>query len=109
MSHPQVSPTGKACPLAVKRNSPPTRLAAITLGTLLALFAVSPTARAVVPWTNAINTNFVVNILNYGAVGDGVTTNTVAISNAITAAAAGGATNGLTGGAGLIPAGIFVW
>ncbi len=52
-----------------------------------------------------INTNNVINITNapYYAVGNGVLTNTVAISNAIVAAAAGGTTNGLSGGTVLIP------
>jgi hypothetical protein len=40
-------------------------------------------ADAVVPWTLLINTNHVRNITNYGAVGDGITTNTTAIQNAI--------------------------
>ncbi len=52
-----------------------------------------------------INTNNVVNITAYGAVGDGITDNTLAISNAIVAAAAGGMTNGLSGGTVEIPAG----
>jgi polygalacturonase len=60
------------------------------------------------PALPAINTNNVVNILSYGAVGDGVTTNTTAIQNAINAAAAGGSTNGAAGGTVEIPAGIFL-
>ena len=55
-----------------------------------------------------INTNNIVNITNYGAVGDAVTTNTTAIQNAINAAAAGKATNGLSGGTVEIPAGVFI-
>jgi polygalacturonase len=55
-----------------------------------------------------INTNNVVNIMDYGALGDGVTTNTAAIQNAINAAAAGGTTNGVNGGTVEIPAGIFL-
>ena len=55
-----------------------------------------------------INTNNVVNVVNYGAVGDGVATNTTAIQNAINAAAAGGTTNGLSGGTVEIPAGVFL-
>jgi hypothetical protein len=55
-----------------------------------------------------INTNNVVNITSFGAIGDGVTTNTTAIQNAINAAAAGGTTNGLSGGTVEIPTGVFV-
>ncbi len=57
-----------------------------------------------------INTNNVINITTspYNAIGDGVTTNTVAIQNAINAAAAGLATNGLTGGTVEIPPGVFL-
>jgi polygalacturonase len=53
-----------------------------------------------------INTNNIVNVTNapYNAVGDGVTTNTTAIQNAINAAALGGKTNGLSGGTVEIPA-----
>src|SRR6266568_3603815 len=53
------------------------------------------TAPAIVPWSLFINTNNVVNVTNYGAVGDGVFTNTTAIQNAINAATAGVITNGL--------------
>ena len=54
----------------------------------------------------AINTNNVIVATNapYNAVGDGVTTNTTAIQEAINAAAAGGLTNGLQGGTVEIPA-----
>ena len=65
-------------------------------------------AHAIAPWTLVINTNNVVNILNFGAVGDGVTTNTTAIQNAIDAAAAGPTTNGAPGGTVRIPPGIFM-
>src|ERR1035441_4945814 len=67
-------------------------------------------ASAIVPWSILINTNNVIVVTNapYGAVGDGVFTNTTAISNAIVAAAAGGTTNGLIGGTVEIPPGIFL-
>ncbi len=57
-----------------------------------------------------INTNNVVVVTNaaYGAIGDGVTTNTAAIQNAINAAAAGGTTNGAAGGTVEIPPGIYL-
>jgi len=60
------------------------------------------------PALPVINTNNVVNILSFGAVGDGVTTNTTAIQNTINSAAAGGPTNGASGGTVEIPAGIFL-
>jgi polygalacturonase len=65
-------------------------------------------ARAIAPWTLLINTNHIQNVTNYGAVGDGVATNTTAIQNAINAAAAGGTTNGLAGGTVEIPPGIYL-
>ena len=65
-------------------------------------------ADAIAPWNLVINTNNVVNILNFGAVGDGITTNTAAIQNAINAAAAGPTTNGAPGGTVEIPPGIFM-
>lgn len=57
-----------------------------------------------------INTNYIIVITNlvYGAVGDGVTTNTTAIQNAINAATLGGKTNGLSGGTVEIPAGTYL-
>jgi polygalacturonase len=66
---------------------------------------------AVTSWSILINTNYIVYVTNsaYGAVGDGVTTNTAAIQAAINAATAGGATNGLIGGTVEIPApGIYL-
>jgi polygalacturonase len=63
---------------------------------------------AAAPALPAINTNNLVNVTAYGAVGDGVTTNTLAISNAIAQAASGGTTNGLIGGTVEFPAGIYI-
>jgi len=65
-------------------------------------------ARAISPWTLVINTNNVVNVLTFGAVGDGITTNTTAIQNAINAAAAGPTTNGAPGGTVEIPPGVYM-
>ena len=67
-------------------------------------------ASAITPWSLVINTNNVIVITNapYNAVGDGATDNTLAISNAIVTAAAGGTTNGLVGGTVEIPPGIFL-
>jgi polygalacturonase len=84
------------------------RFATAFAAAAVALMNSAPTASAVVPWTPGINTNFVVNVTNYGAVGDGVTTNTAAIQNAIQAAAAGGTTNGLSGGTVEFPAGVYL-
>jgi hypothetical protein len=58
----------------------------------------------------SINTNNIIVVTNsaYGAIGDGVTTNTTAIQNAINAAAKGGTTNGLSGGTVEIPAGVYL-
>lgn len=74
-------------------------------GSVLCLLLAGLPARAVVPWALSINTNNVVNVTSFGAVGDGVSTNTLPIQNAIDAAARGGLTNGLFGGTVEIPAG----
>jgi polygalacturonase len=55
-----------------------------------------------------INTNNRVNVVDFGAVGDGVATNTSAIQNAINAAAAGATTNGAAGGTVEFPPGVFL-
>jgi polygalacturonase len=60
------------------------------------------------PALPVINTNYVVNVTNFGAIGDGVMTNTTAIQNAINAAALGGTTNELSGGTVEIPPGIYL-
>ena len=61
-----------------------------------------------VPPLPAIDTNNIVSILSYGAVSSATLTNTTAIQSAINAAAAGGATNGLSGGTVEIPAGNYL-
>ena len=75
-----------------------------------AFLTLATNAAAIVAWTNSINTNNVIVVTNaaYGAVGDGVATNTTAIQNAINAAAAGGTVNGLSGGTVEIPPGAFL-
>jgi len=80
------------------------RLAAASL-----LFFTLAEASAL-PTLPSINTNnlLVVTSPPYNAVGDGATDNTLAISNAIVKAAAGGTTNGLFGGTVEIPPGIFL-
>lgn len=78
---------------------------------VLALPFAPAWSSAVSPWSIVINTNNVIIVTNapYGATGDGVFTNTVAISNAIVAASKGGVTNGLIGGTVEIPApGIYL-
>jgi len=69
----------------------------------LSVLLATVSAPAVVPWTLLVNTNNIVNATSYGAVGDGVFTNTTAIQNAINQAAKGGQTNGLFGGTVRIP------
>ncbi len=68
------------------------------------------TGRALTSWTLSINTNNIIVVTNslYGALGDGIFTNTVAFQAAINAAASGGSTNGLRGGLVEIPAGTFL-
>src|SRR5262245_16136578 len=69
------------------------------------LFAVAARPAAAAPALPTINTNNIITITNapYNAVGDGVFTNTTAIQQAISAAAAGGTVNGLSGGLVRIP------
>ncbi len=79
---------------------------------LLALLAFIPISTiAVTPWSIVINTNNVIVVTNapYNAIGDAVSDNAVAISNAIVTASHGGRTNGLIGGTVEIPApGIYL-
>ncbi len=93
--------------IARRKTAPPLRAAFFPAAGLL-LFAMA--ASAVAPWNIAINTNNVLVVTNpaYGAVGDGVATNTTAIQNAINAAMAGGATNGLSGGTVEFPPGTYL-
>src|SRR5215469_1473085 len=77
----------------------------------LALPFVPSRVSAITPWSSSINTNNIIVVTNspYDALGDGVFTNSVAISNAIVAASRGGTTNGLIGGTVEIPApGIYL-
>lgn len=77
----------------------------------LTLLVLTPhTGLAITPWSILINTNNVISVTNvtYGAIGDGIFTNTTAFQNAINAAAAGGITNGLRGGMVRVPAGVFL-
>jgi hypothetical protein len=60
------------------------------------------------PTLPSINTNNVVNILDFGAVSSTTLTNTTAIQNAINAASAGGLVNGLSGGTVEFPAGTYL-
>lgn len=77
----------------------------------LVLPFLSSQVSAVTPWSSSVNTNNVIVVTNapYNAIGDGIFTNSVAISNAIVAASKGGKTNGLIGGTVEIPApGIYL-
>ena len=80
------------------------RFLALILPSALFWGASTPVASAT-PILPNINTNNVVNVTDapYNAVGDGTTDNTLAISNAIVAASAGGNVGGLSGGAVRIP------
>ena len=80
---------------------------ALLLSLITILFSLTKSAEAAPALPN-INTNNLVNITNFGAIGDGITTNTAAIQAAINAAAAGGTTNGAAGGTVEFPAGIFL-
>lgn len=78
-------------------------------GLIALLLASVMCLRGAVPLP-VINTNYVIVVTNsaYGAVGDGVHTNTTAIQNAINQATTGGTTNSLTGGTVEIPPGTFL-
>jgi len=73
----------------------------------LILFLNSAHAEIPSPQINPDNV-LLVTAAPFNAIGDGVTTNTTAIQNAINAAASGGLTNGLRGGVVEIPAGVFL-
>jgi polygalacturonase len=75
------------------------------LAALISIFGATA-GFAYTPWSILINTNYIVYVTNiaYGAVGNGVNTNTAAIQAAINAATLGGNTNGLVGGTVDIPA-----
>ena len=83
------------------------RISALWLALVAFFLALPVKVTAVVPWTILINTNYVVNITNYGASVNSAD-NSTSIQNAVDAAAAGGTTNGLRGGTVEIPAGIYL-
>jgi polygalacturonase len=72
---------------------------------IAALIFSGSQASAITPWALLVNTNNVIVVTNatYGAIRDGVFTNTLAIQSAINQAAKGGQTNGLFGGTVKIP------
>jgi polygalacturonase len=74
---------------------------------LWVMFASSGVVLAV-PDLPLINTNNINNVTDFGALGDGASTNTVAIQNAINSAAAGAYSNGLAGGTVRFPAGTYL-
>jgi len=82
------------------------RLTVIRLLVVAGILFAAIEKAAAIPALPVIDTNNVVTVTNaaYGAVGDGVTTNTTAIQNAINVAAAGATTNGAAGGTVEIPA-----
>jgi pectin methylesterase-like acyl-CoA thioesterase len=82
----------------------------LTLAILVSLIFLVGVSRAVTPWSLTINTNNIIVVTNatYGAIGNGIFTNTTAFQNAINAVAAGGLTNGLRGGVVQIPPGTFL-
>ena len=87
----------------------PIRVPALKILASLGFLALAGSAWAV-PTLPSINTGNIHNITNppYNAISGGVITNTTAIQSAINAAAAGPATNGLSGGTVEIPIGTFL-
>lgn len=83
------------------------RITKVVVGMWLAMLLGALDAMGV-PALPAINTNNILNILSFGAVSSSTLTNTTAIQSAINTAAAGGATNGLSGGTVEIPAGTYL-
>jgi polygalacturonase len=94
----------------MKRNTNPALncLMVLTAIWCLPIAATALPSWSLTPWTILINTNNDLNVTNYGALGDNMTTNTTFIQNAINAAATGGTTNGLSGGTVEIPAGVYI-
>jgi len=77
---------------------------------VLSILFLAATARAIAPWSLFINTNnlIVVTDLHYGAISNGIFTNTTAFQSAINDAATGALTNGLRGGMVEVPPGVFL-